>query len=60
MILCLNGYLLLVVICLNYNYELLGVRAGHIGHQPSKENDKQFEAYEQMIELIKLHMQMNR
>ena len=60
MVTCFNTYLLLVLVCLNFNYELLGERAARIGHQSSHKRGKQSETYGPMIELIKLHMKMNR
>lgn len=53
-------YLLLVFTCLSFNYELLGGRAGRIGQQSASKESKRSDAYGQMIELIKLHMKMNR
>lgn len=57
---CLDWYLLLVLVCMNFNYKLLGERVGRIGHQPCKKKSEQIECYRQMIELIKLHLKINR
>lgn len=57
---CDNGYIMLVLICLNYNYRLLGERAGHIGNQRTNRNGQPLETYEQAIALIKLHLKINR
>lgn len=60
MFIFLNGYLVLAIIFLNYNYGLLSERASRIGHQPFNEKSQKIETYGKMIELIKLHTKMNR
>lgn len=57
---CANWFILLVLICSKYNFEVLGARVARIGHQASSQKDMQNGAYGEMIELVKLHMKMNR
>lgn len=55
------AYILLVLILSKYNYDLLGERAAHIGYQSSNNGQgQQNETYAEMVQLIKLHLKMNR
>lgn len=50
----------MVLISLNFNYELLSERASRIGHQSSNQKANQKATYDQMIVVIEQHMKMNR
>lgn len=55
--LCINIYVLFVLICLTFNYELLRERAGCIGLRPG---NTEIKTYAQMAGVVKLHLKINR
>lgn len=56
----INNYILLLFIYINYNYELLGVRAQNIGAGKSRGSSRAIDAYAEMVDLIKLQLNINR
>lgn len=60
--LIINMYVMLVLICLNFYYGLLGERSKHIGHKSNSNGSiskSKADIYREMIDLIKCHHKIN-
>lgn len=62
--LCTNMYMFSVLICLSFNYELLGARAKRIGHRDAVDGARatrtKVDVYRDIIDLVRLHLKMNQ
>lgn len=60
-----NMYMYVVLICMNFNYELLGERAERVGYRDAPQNRSQptsslkINVYNDIVELIRLQLKMN-
>lgn len=56
----INMYLFVVFISINFYYSLLSERASQIGHQIAEQpKPNQIQIYQDMIELINVHLKIN-